>query len=153
MKHFFFAILSLFILITAFSCKGKEDSDYITERVDSFATHYFNWQYEKCIKFVKPESKVFIQLAATNVTEEDVQMLRSQQEDASIDIKDFIFEDANHANIKIAIHNFISVDTTGRKAKSYDYGEAEIRMVKEGKDWYVEMPGALIRTAFLQQSE
>lgn len=153
MKQFFFIILSLFILMVSFSCKGKEESEYVQVRADSFATHYFNWQFEKCMKFVTPESRKYLQFAASNVTEGNVEMLRSMPEDAIVEIEDVTIEDMNHAFVKVSIHNFLAVDTIGREAKTHESGKATIRMVKKDNNWLVEMPQSLIRTAFRQQNE
>jgi len=152
MKKFFFGVLSVFILIAAFSCQGKEEVDNIQERADSFATHYFNWQYEKCLKYVTPESKKYLQLAASNVTEGNVELLRSLPEDANVEIEDVVFEDDKHVEIDLTIHNYLAVDTIGRPAKFLNSGEAKFKMVKDGQYWLVKLPVQLIRTAYQQQS-
>jgi len=153
MKHIFFVFLSVFALLSIFSCEQKSAEEIVEERVDSFAVHYFNWQYAKCVKYVTPESKKFLELASTNVTENNIEMLRSVEEDAAVDIDDIIYESENSATVQLTVHNFLMADSIGSSAKFHEKGTTELKLVKNANKWYVDLSNGCIRTAYQQQSE
>lgn len=153
MKHLFFAFLSVIIILSAYSCKERETVEIIHERVDSFAVKYFNWQYPQCVKYVTPESKKFLEMLSTNVTENNVEMLRSFAEDATIYIDDIMLIDDNNAKASVTIHNYLAADSIGRDIKLHEEGSAELKLVRKAEAWYVDMEEGCIRTAFRQQNE
>lgn len=153
MKHFFFIILSLTVIFSVYSCRERETEEFIQERVDSFAVHYFNWHYPQCVKYVTPESKKYIEMLASNVTENNVDMLRSMSEDAQVEINDIILTDDSNAKVFVTVHNYLAADTIGRDIKFHEEGTAELKLVRKADFWYVDMSDGCIRTAFRQQNE
>ena len=68
----------LFIALTAFLVAGCESASRFKEErsaraaADSFATYYFNWQFQKAARFVTDSSQVWLRYAASQVHEADI---------------------------------------------------------------------------------
>lgn len=152
MKKPFYIIFAIFVIGSIVSCREKEVEEVVGERVDSFAVHYFNWQFEKCLPYVTADSKKFLELEATNVSEGNVELLRAAESDATIEINGFNLEDDDNAVVNLTIHNYIAADTIGRAAKFHKSGTAEVNVVRVEGKWYVDMSRGGIRTAFQQQN-
>lgn len=153
MKHFILAILSVLTLTTVFSCNEKTTEETIVERVDSFATHYYNWQYTDCIPYITEGSIKYLKYLATNVTQADVDLLRNSEQDATIEISDLRIQGDSIAFATIEVNDVYATDTIGHPAHKYDSATAELKLVKQGKMWFIDFSDALIRTAYQQQSE
>lgn len=153
MKHFIFAILAALTLSTIVSCNEKTTEAIIEERVDTFATHYYNWQYLDCVPYITEGSVKYLKYFATNVTQEDIDLLKKAERDASIDVSDLRIQGDSLAFVTVKVSNVYAADTIGRPAHKYDSGTAEIKVVKQGNKWLVDFSQAPIRTAYQQQSE
>ena len=58
-----FIIIGVTTLIASCHTTVSED-ERISERVDSFATYYFNWQYDKAAAYCTPPSIKWLEFAA-----------------------------------------------------------------------------------------
>ena len=108
--------------LTSTSClTNKEEREVpIEERVDSFATAYFNWRFHKAIKYVTPESEKWIRYAASQVHKADLELINSQEEGASIEIEDIEHTDDSTANVRIKVSNYMRMDTIGKAGRMID---------------------------------
>lgn len=152
-------LIAISMLLTA--CNDPDGSQLETT-VDNFSKYYFNWQYAKCLPLVTPESHRFLKFKATNVTDDDIQLLRSMQEGASVEREDELFADNDSAvNVKLRLHNVAYADTIGRKARIYEDAEAELLLVRKGSldddkgkgKWRVVVSNEWPKMAVRRQSE
>ncbi len=120
------------------SCQ-KSDDENPTDIVDSFAVNYFNWRYERCLKMVTPESERLLRFQASNVTELDIDVLRSLEEGAGIECVSTNYDADTVFNAGIVVFNFLLADTIGHAPKLYSSAETSIRLVKRKGKWLVDM--------------
>ena len=142
--------------------KGSEEQ--LKADVDSFATYYYNWHFEKAARFCTPESKVWLRYAASNVHPADIELLKAKNEDAHIEIGDIDFkEDEVSATVNLEITNFLQMDTIGKEARLINKSKLTLPMTIHNGKWKVELKQlptlqkqvcpSLFRKANLLQSE
>lgn len=135
--------MSIAITCCFIFCSGHERSErQLRENAYTFANNYFNWHLAKALPYCTPESKKWIAYVASNVRQEDIELLRSKGEDARIEINDVIYADNDSmARVSISASNFLQMDSIEAKARIIGQANFEILMVlREGK-WMVRMEG------------
>ena len=150
-KTSFKTIMSLAFMALASLCisachhhEGSEDQ--LEEYADSFATQYYNWHFEKALKYCTPESEMWLRYAASNVHQADIDSLRAKDEDATIEHGDIHYNDNDTtAIIDITAKNFLQMDSIGQVAHLVDEATFSIPMVLRHGKWMVKM-GSLPRS-------
>ena len=94
----------------------------LTQTVDSFATYYYNWQFHRALHFVTPQSEQWLRLCASQLTQEDVDLLNQQTEKPSYVIDELELIDDSTARVSITVHNYLLTDTIGQPARLVDKG-------------------------------
>ena len=132
---------SLFGFLSLMSCQPHEGSEeQLKADVDSFATYYYNWHFEKAARFCTPESKVWLRYAASNVHPADIELLKAKNEDAHIEIGDIDFkEDEVSATVNLEITNFLQMDTIGKEARLINKSKLTLPMTIHNGKWKVEL--------------
>lgn len=134
-------IATLLLLMT--SCHGEPTGkDRIEADADSFATSYFNWQFQKAAQYADDSSLVWIEYMASQVHQADVDVLRSMTEGARISIGDIAWSGDSLAYVDITIKNFAHMDTVGKAAHIVGRASATIPMKYSGGRWI-----AMLRSA------
>ena len=108
------------------------------QRVDSFATHYYNWQLEKCVSQVTPESKRKLELMATNMTQEDVDILKSAETVASYEIEN-IDINGSEATVNIHVYDYYSAIEIDKPLQLTEQSRHSLHLVKSASTWKVEL--------------
>lgn len=132
---------SLFGFLSLMSCQPHEGSEeQLKADIDSFATYYYNWHFEKAARFCTPESKVWLRYAASNVHQADIELLKAKTEDAQIEIGDIDFnEDEVTATVNLEITNFLQMDTIGKEARLIKQSKLTLPMTIHNSKWKVEL--------------
>lgn len=153
------SILSSAILASIFvasstlaGCQPHEGSEeQLKEDIDSFATYYYNWHFEKASRYCTPESEKWLRFEASNVHQADINLLNNKMEDATIDINDINFHDDEvTADIHLDVSNFLQMDTLGTEAHLVSKASFVIPMaIQEGK-WKVALKGIPQKEKFSQ---
>lgn len=125
------------------SCEHQADGSerQLLATVDSFATVYFNCQYHLAEKFCTPESRQWISYAASQLTQDDIDLINQQEERATIELGDVAYDGDTAAFVNLSVHNYLKMDTIGGKphmAKEDDY---RLLVVKQDgqKRWKVSL--------------
>ena len=141
-----FNILIVMVLaLAATACANHKEAPPTTleERVDSFANAYFNWQFHKAINHVTPESEKWMRYAASQVHTADLKLINAQEEKARVEIEDIELIDDTMAKAKIAVYNYMRMDTIGNAGRMID--EARFTLTAkcrtEKKKWMIELNG------------
>lgn len=131
------------LVLFAGCTQEKSSKQLLEERADSFSTAFFNYQFKEAMKHVDKESEKWLQYVATNVTQEDVDILRSQEEGASVSVDDIMFVDPQETNadIRITVHNFLWHDSIGKPGRIIDEAQFMLKAYQEGSDWRIRMEG------------
>jgi hypothetical protein len=147
--------LTILFFLFAMVCMSCKDSEYnkIEKAADSFAINYYNWNYLKCSQFVTHESQKYLKFKASNVTDEDIKLLRSMSDGAKVEIENnYSFENDSAVTVKMKVYNFCYADTIGHPSKVYDYAEATLLLLKRSNKWKVVVSNNFPKMAFPQQS-
>lgn len=138
MKKSYF-ILSLIVGVVAMlSCNGKTDEELLTQRVDSFAVHYYNWQLEKCMYQVTAESKHKLEFLASNISQADVDSLKQAETGATYEIDDITME-GRDATVKLHVFDYFEAKEIGQPLQKTDECIVTLHLVKNGNAWKVEL--------------
>ena len=131
-------ILALFFLV---SCGGNgyDDDDTISLSADSFATAYFNYDFEAAARHATPETEKCLRFAASNVIEDDIEILRSQDEGAAVESGDVNRTSDSTAVLRCKVTNFLKRDTLGRPGHMVSKAYCTFGLVLRGSKWLVDV--------------
>lgn len=116
------------------------EEDRMRNNINNFASAYFNWQYKEALPFCTPESERWLRFAASNVTQEDVDLLRAQQEGASHKIDSINYDKGDTtATAYITVKNFLQADSIDTPAHMVKRARICIPLVLRNKKWLVKM--------------
>lgn len=142
MKRYSFLFIVLMMLVACGESKdGSEDQ--LMEVVDSFSVSYFNYDLMKAQRFSTVDSEKWLQFIASNIQQEDVDILRKQELPATVEIGEVNYTGDSSAIVNISVHNFLSIDSIGKAGRMTD--EATFRLnaqISNGK-WRIRMEGPL----------
>jgi hypothetical protein len=134
---------SLFLGVLLASCQlennGFNDAD---NALNKWAEAYFNFDYKEAMGYMTPESAKWIRFAASNITEKDVEFIRSQDKNTVIHITDRqdVVNDTLY-NATIHVSNFIQLGIGEGNNQMIDEADFDIQMVKRDGEWLVRMEG------------
>lgn len=135
------------------SC-GDDSKKQLDATAEAFANEYFNWRYSEAMPYVTAESSEYIKFLATNVTEDDVQLLRSMESGAEITIENCDVADGDSvAYVDVTVDNFCHADTIGKPAKLHESAKVTLMLMRRGDKWQVVVSNDWPKMAFPQQSE
>lgn len=150
LKSLAFILFPTSILLV--SC-GSDKKEQVNDVAEAFAKEYFNWHYCEAMPYVTAESSEQMKFLASNVTEDDVQMLRSMESGAEIKIEDCNITDGDSvAYVNVTIDNFCHADTIGRAASLHESANATLMLKHRDDKWQVVVSNDWPKMAFPQQS-
>jgi hypothetical protein len=138
-----FSLLPL-LAFAFFSCSGGLGSSEsrLAECADSFAVHYFNYHFADAMRFVTPESEKWLHYAASNVHQADIDLLRSQEEPATVELNEIEIDEADSTGtIRLSVSNFLRMDTIGTSAHLTKRATYVLHAVCKDKKWRIRMAG------------
>lgn len=142
MKHCLGFIL-LFIAFTN-SCDHLPTShgNQAEDVVDSFCQAYFQYQFERAMAFTTDESHKWLKYAASNVHQEDVDLLNSQETGPSIDIEEVVTpENDTIGYALVTANNYLVMDIIGEVGHIRDNVQYRLDMVKKDGKWKIKLNG------------
>lgn len=133
-------------LATACNPKLAVKQLQLSETVDSFATYYYNWQFREARNFVTDESEIWLRYMASQVSENDLELLNSRNEAATCETADVTFENDSTATVAIVVGNHLHMDSIGQKPVVRDESRASLRVVfdKGRNRWLVSLKSPLV---------
>ena len=144
MKFNFFTttVTSIIIIMTVCNSCGHSDimgNDEVKDVVDSFAVAYFNFHYDKAIKYVTNPSARWIHFSASNVTQKDINILKSKEYDASIEIKDMTNDGDSLYHVSVMVCNYLPANIISKQEHIVDKDTYIFDTVKEHGKWKIRM--------------
>ena len=122
------------------SCNHLGSEDGLTENADSFSCHYFNWQYQKALRYVTPGSEKWLRFEASQVHQFDVDILKSMDEGAKCEIGDVThLNDDSMATVRVDVTNYLEKDTIGTKSHIVEKATFVLNMVYKKDKWLVNL--------------
>ncbi len=132
----------IFICLAAIlaCCSKSSDEEQLESAVSDFATAYFNYDLHKASTLCTQESKKHILFTASNIHENDIEILRSQEKGASVSIRNIVVsKDKTTGTAEIEVSDFMELDTIGRPGHITDKATFVLSFRKHGDSWLAEL--------------
>lgn len=137
-----FALVAALCLASA--CSLKDDAAVET-CAKSFGQNYFNLRLQQASGLCTDRSYKWIEFYASNISQDDVDVLNTQTDSALCDIDD-IDIDGDSARVKMTVRNFLLCDSIGRPGRMCKQGKCRLTLRKEGGTWKVDLDGPVTKT-------
>ena len=137
-----FALVAALCLASA--CSLKDDAAVET-CAKSFGQNYFNLRLQQASGLCTDRSYKWIEFYASNISQNDVDVLNTQTDSALCDIDD-IDIDGDSARVKMTVRNFLLCDSIGRPGRMCKQGKCRLTLRKEGETWKVDLDGPVTKT-------
>lgn len=140
-----FNYLLIVICALFFSCEPpvQRNEELLAEVADSFCVSYFNFDFVGASKYCTDDSRKWIQFAASNVTEKDLQILYEQETAAQVKITDIAYHEPDTtALVTVVVENYWDMDKIEDESRSLVYrrvGVFKFPMVKQQDMWKIRM--------------
>ena len=128
-------------LLNACGHVGADADVAVKEQARQFAEAYFNYDFDKARRFVVPESEKWLRFAASNVTQEDVDLVNAAQKAASAEVTMCDHQNDSTVCVMVSVRHVVLKDTIGRPAYTADEAEFALTLVRRGADYQVRMEG------------
>lgn len=137
-----FALVAALCLASA--CSLKDDAA-VESCAKSFGQNYFNLRLQQASGLCTDRSYKWIEFYASNISQDDVDVLNTQTDSALCDIDD-IDIDGDSARVKMTVRNFLLCDSIGRPGRMCKQGMCRLTLRKEGETWKVDLNGPVTKT-------
>ena len=137
-------VLALSLLLAACDMIQNDDNE-ATSTVVQWGEAFFNCDYHAAEALCTPESRRWLQFAASNTTQQDLDLLK--QHAAQVEATDF-FPEANDTLrvVELVVCNSVKPTVAGEEPSQIDKAVFHTTVVKRNGSW-------LVRMASLPQSE
>ena len=138
MKRYFYLLLTIPFLFSGCDTNG---SGRIGSTAERWAVAYFNCNFKAAQELTVAEDCKWLQYAASNMTEGDVELLNAQEEAAEVSVTDIYEGNDSMASARIRVSHWLSMDSVGQPSSMMEDGVFSIDMVKRDGRWLVRMAG------------
>lgn len=142
MKRYSFLLLVLPMLI---ACGESRDGseEQLVEVADSFSVGYFNYDLQKAKRFCTDDSEKWLQFIASNIQQEDVDILRQQEESATVEVGEVSYTGDSSAVVNITVQHFLKMDSIGKTGVMTDEADFKLNADIHNGRWFIRMEGPL----------
>ena len=132
-------IWALALSLTACSMLRKDD-DQATAVAVEWGEAFFNCDYHAAEALCTPESRRWLQFAASNTTQHDLDMLRQQA--AQVEATEFFPEASDTLRVvELVVRNSVKPTVAGEEPSQIDKALFQTTVVKRNGSWQVRMAG------------
>ena len=134
------------IIMLAGSCSQpaeEKEKNRIKSTADNFAENSFNFRLADSRMFCTEESAAWLSFLASNMQQEDVDILKAQDKGATCKALSINIINDTTATACYRVFNFMRIDTLGRAGKMTEQADYTITLVKRHSKWHVKMEGLL----------
>lgn len=129
-------------IYTTLGCDASSsERDAIGDVAQTWADSYFNFDYDKAQTLTDTDSHKWLSLAASNITEDDITVIRAQQTGASVNVRSVEMKGENEATVGIEVTDLLVADSIGKPMRPISSAIYNINMVRCGERWLVRMAG------------
>ena len=130
-------VLALSLLLTACDMIQNDD-DEATSTAIQWGEAFFNCDYHAAEALCTPESRRWLQFAASNTTQQDLDLLK--QHAAEVEATDF-FPEANDTLrvVELAVRNSVKPTIAGEQPSQIEKAMFRTTVVKRNGSWLVRM--------------
>lgn len=140
MKYALAITVLFFSVIFLSACSGTSmsEKDKATETADSFATAFYNFNYDKALALCDSDSRKRIYFITGSLNEKDIEVIRQATERASVTIKETDFNDEDStALVTFTVNNFFKKDSIGKTGHFVETATYSLPLQKEKGHWRV----------------
>ena len=119
---------------------GAPDAD-VKEQAQEFAEAYFNYDFITACRFATSESEKWLRYAASNVTQEDVDLINANSERASAEVTACHRQNDSIAHVMVMVHHAMLKDSIGHPVYVADEIEFALTLVRRDGNYLVRMEG------------
>lgn len=128
------------VMIGLCACTDHKNEEQLRDTASAFAQTYFNWQFNDALAHCTPSSQRWISYAASQVTQDDVDKLRSAEQGARSEIKKIHYEEGDlMASVVMKVENFLSMDSIGTVGHFVESATYTLQLVRQAKQWKVRL--------------
>ena len=129
-------IWALALSLTA--CSMLRDDDQATAVAVEWGEAFFNCDYHAAEALCTPESRRWLQFAASNTTQHDLDMLRQQA--AQVEATEFFPEASDTLRVvELVVRNSVSPTNHGGESAQVEEALFHVTVVKRNGSWQVRM--------------
>lgn len=125
------------------SCSGQTPSANkgLQQCADSFSAYYFNCLYTDALRFATPDSRKWLEVAASNITAADIDLLHQQEHEANVNTEITNATDTT-AQVVVSVSDYMVKDTIGVTGHMIHHTDTYVLMavMTDGK-WRIRMEG------------
>ncbi|WP_315538433.1 hypothetical protein [Prevotella koreensis] len=136
----YIVVMALFTTIVSCTIADTIRPSAEGDVAEKFANEYFNLRYKNAAQYCTKESEKFLKFAASQISNDDLAVLKDADSEATIEIEDV--ESGKHeSEVTVKVSNYFEADTIGKTGRIVDEGLFKLSLVKENKKWKVRMEG------------
>ena len=135
MKHF---LLLLPLLFSGCQLADKE-SMQVRQAAEDWAEAYFHFDYQQAAQHTTAEGLRWLQFAASNINEADLDVINQYIDDISISVSDVYVGNDTMAVAAVHVNHWFSPDSIGYAGSMKDDGSFDVELVKRNGEWKVRM--------------
>lgn len=110
--------------------------------VDSFAVYFFNWRLDKAAQFCTPDSKKWLQFAASQVHPEDLEQMKNLPNNFAYSYEITQGDTKGvAAEVALNVENFFVLDSIGKPGRLKESATFPLQLVKQDGTWKVKLDG------------
>lgn len=131
----------IFVAVTVafIGCTESTEEKQVAKTALKFADYLFNYELKEAASLATGDSQGWISFLASNVDEATINLIRSQQEDATVSVDDVTISTSTIATATITVSNFVW--NSGAEGEPSVEKEARftLHLRKEKGEWRVRM--------------
>lgn len=151
-KNCFYIFACFMMLVGLGSCTFSNEEEKVAQTAEAFAKSCADYDFDTAVKYVTPTSMKWISLIASNMTQSDVDMLRSMEDGASISIGDISIKGDSVAHVSATVENVLVPQGFAEESIIAEKAQLTLRLVQQNGKWLVDLQ-SVPRMEVLQQSE
>ena len=109
--------------------------------MQAFAEAYFNYDFKKAQRWVTPESVKWLQFAASNVSQEDIDLINEQEDEATVEVAEFEYVNDSVSVVTVEVQSFLQKDSIGKAGSMTDQAPFRLTVVERDGKPRVRMEG------------
>ena len=130
--------ISTLCIMSIIGCQESEETK-IKDCIMSFGKAFFNYNMKETLGLCTPESKKHIAYLSSIITEDDLSILKSNPEEAQIEIKNIQMSSGDTSCITtIEIDNWLSIYSIDNPGKFINRRTLTLKLVKRNGKWLVD---------------
>ncbi len=135
-------VLCTLLAMNGCSNASEDENSRLKGNALAFADAYFNYDFAKAKAFCTDESMKWLQFAASNMHEADLEILRAQDEKAMVEIEN-IRPDSNDStgSVVLRVSNYMRPDTIGKAGRMIESAFFRFPYVRRNGKFLIRMDG------------